>query len=186
MVLKAASAQPVDSLLVHAKRQLRQAMLAGSAEVVLAVRSMFERATADGNLAILGHYFAGYSADLLVSLLSSDGSGASRAELLAYLDYAIVHLEQAKQRDPSFADEGWVLLAGVYGRKIGLRPLSGMRLGPRSSQAQEAATRLEPDYPRVALLQAVSDYTPPRIWGAAKPGRRRDSAGLHACLIRSL
>ena len=170
------SAQPADSLLIQAKQRLQQAMHAGSADEVLAARAMFERATADENLATLAHYYAGYSAHLLVSLLSSDGSAASRAELLAYLDYAARHLEQATQRDPSFA-EGWALLAGVYGRKIGLRPLSGMRLGPRSSRAQQTAIQLEPDNPRVVLLKAVSDYNTPGIWGGnktrAKEGFRR-------------
>ncbi len=161
------SAQPADSLLLLAKQNLQQASNDGSVDQVLLARTMIERAVADENLATLAHYYAGYSAHLLVGLLTGNETSASKAELLAYLDYAILHLGQATERDPSFA-EAWALLASAYGRKIGLRPLLGMRLGPRSSRAQEMAVQLEPDNPRVVMLEAIGGYNTPRIWGGSK------------------
>ncbi len=160
-------AQPADSLLVLAKQKLQQATHDGSVDHILLARTMIERALADENLATLAHYYAGYSAQLLVGLLTSDETSASRSDLLAYLDYAILHLEKATERDPSFA-EAWALLASAYGRKIGLRPLLGMRLGPKSSRAQQMSVQLEPENPRVAMLAAISDYNTPRIWGGSK------------------
>lgn len=168
-------AQPVDSLLLQAKQMLREGEMEGSSDKMLLARVTFERATANDSVATLAHYYAAYAARQLVSLLMSNNSDTPSRELLFHIDYAIQHLEAATQRDPSFA-EGLALLASVYGRKIDLRPVAGMTLGPKSNRAQKAAQELAPDNPRVVLLKAVSDHNTPRMWGGNK---KRAIEGLH-------
>lgn len=168
-------AQPADSLLLQAKEMLRAGAMESNTDKIQQARVMFERATSDDQLATLGHYYAAYAAHQLVGLLSGGDSDTSSRELLTHIDYAIQHLEVASQRDPSFA-EGWALLASVYGRKISLRPLSGMTLGPKSSRAQKTAQELAPNNPRVVLLKAVGDYNTPRMWGGDK---ERAIEGFH-------
>ena len=172
-------AQPADSLLLQAKQMLRTGEMESNTDKIQQARVMFERATSDDDLATLAHYYAAYAAHQLVGLLSGSDSDTPGRELLDHIDYAIHHLEVTSQRDPSFAD-GWALLASVYGRKISLRPLSGMTLGPKSNRAQKTAIELAPDNPRVVLLKAVGDYNTPRMWGGDK---KRAMDGFHQAAV---
>lgn len=170
-----ATAQPAGSLILEAKQLLREGEMEGSPDKVQRARVTFERAAFDDSVATLAHYYSAYAAHQLVGLLSGINSATTRSELVDHIDYAIEHLEVATEREPSFA-EGWALLASVYGRKISYRPIAGMTLGPKSNRARKTAEELAPDNPRVVLLQAVSDYNTPRMWGGDK---KRAMAGLH-------
>ena len=144
---------------------------AGNAEFnpdkIQQARLAFERVTSVDSLATLAHYFAAYAAYELINVLSGNNADTPKRELVGYLDYAIRHLEAGLDRDPSFA-EGWALLASVYGRKISLRPIAGMTLGPKSSAAQQTALELASDNPRVVLLKAIGDFNTPGLWGGSK------------------
>ena len=165
----AVRAQPADSLLLQAKQMLRVGESEGKSDMIQQARATFERATADENLATLAHYYAAYAAHHLVNLLTSNNPDIPKRELFVHIDYAILHLEEATQRDPSFA-EGWALLASVYGRKIGLRPLLGMTLGQKSRRAQQTAVGLAPNNP------APSGYdTRAKIKACTANGRRTRS-----------
>ena len=160
-------AQPADSLLLQAKQMLRVGESEGKSDKIQQARATFERATADESLATLAHYYAAYAAHQLVDLLTGSNPDIPKRELLVHIDYAIHHLEESTQRDPSFA-EGWALLASVYGRKISLKPLLGMTLGQKSRRAQRTAVEIAPDNPRVVLLKAIGDFNTPRMWGGSK------------------
>ena len=83
----------------------------------------------------------------------------------ALLDEAVDQLTQAVKAHDRFA-EGYGLLAGVYGAKIGKSPMiRGMTLGPRAGATMDRAATLEPDNPRIVLQQGVSAFNTPAMFG---------------------
>lgn len=167
LVTSPAIAQPADSLVLQAKQLLKEGELEGSVDKMLLARVTFERAASDDSLSTLAHYYAAYAAHQVIGQLLGDNPDTPKRELLVHIDYAIAHLDEATQRNPSFA-EAWALLASLYGRKISLRPLQGMSLGPKSNRAMKTAQKLAPTSPRVVLLEAVGDFNTPRMWGGNK------------------
>jgi tetratricopeptide (TPR) repeat protein len=81
------------------------------------------------------------------------------------LEGAVSQLQQAVKRDPKDA-ESYALLGSVYGLQIAESPVTGgMRLGPRASAALDRAASLAPTNPRVLLLQGVSAFNTPAMFG---------------------
>ena len=97
----------------------------------------------------------------------------------ALLDEAIDHLTRALKADDRFA-EGYGLLAGVYGAKIGKSPMiRGMVLGPRAGTTMDRAAALEPNNPRIVMQQGVSAFNTPAMFGGG-------NAKAEALLRRSI
>jgi tetratricopeptide (TPR) repeat protein len=80
---------------------------------------------------------------------------------------AISHLKRATKTDPEMAD-AWALLAGCYGQMMGINPMKGMSLGPKSSQALKKAKKLAPQNPRVWIISGTQDYFTPSMFGGDK------------------
>ena len=63
--------------------------------------------------------------------------------------------------------EALALLASVYGMEIGLHPIKGMLLGPKSGAAIRQAEKLAPTNPRVLLSKGIGKlFTPPLFGGS--------------------
>jgi tetratricopeptide (TPR) repeat protein len=105
-------------------------------------------------------YTAAYAAWRLATV-----PAVSKEERGDLLDGAVSQLQQAVKRDPKDA-ESHALLGSVYGLQIAESPMTGgMRLGPRASAALDRAASLEPGNPRVLLLQGVSAFNTPAMFG---------------------
>lgn len=162
-----ALAQSADTLLVRGKQMLQAGMVnEGDLDQMLAARATFERVTADTLRAAWAHYYAALADYRIANYLLSQGED-HKDQAATHLKGAVEHLKTATRLDAEAA-EAYALLSSVYGRQIGLSPVKGILLGPRSSRALAKAEQLAPDNPRVVLAAAISDFNTPGMWGGDK------------------
>jgi cytochrome c-type biogenesis protein CcmH/NrfG len=91
-----------------------------------------------------------------------DVADNERKELLSD---AVSQLQQVVKRHPKDA-EAHALLGSVYGLQIAESPVvRGMTLGPRASGALDRAAGIDGGNPRVLLLQGVSAFNTPAMFG---------------------
>jgi tetratricopeptide (TPR) repeat protein len=88
-----------------------------------------------------------------------------------HVEAAIDALEKIGENSPFYA-EACILLQGLYGRKLGMKPLSGMTLLHRMNKVADQARRLVPGNPRRILMEAVQDFHAPKAWGGDKDRAR--------------
>lgn len=171
-------AQPVDSLIVQGKNLLADGFNETNLDKMRQARAIFERATNDAKRAALAHYYMGLAHNRIANLMAT----TDEKQALTHVDQAIEHLQQATKLDGSFA-EAHALLSSVYGRKIGMKPMLGMIMGPKADVAIKKAKQLDPDNPRIIYIEAMSDFHKPETWGGsierAIDGLQR-AAGLFA------
>ena len=162
----AAVAQPGDSLLVRGKQILQAGTNEGDIDVVYAARATFERALSDTSLSAWAHYYIALT-DYRIANIFSAGETENKDRAAQHLKEAVAHLETAIRIDPKAAEAN-ALLSAVYGRQIGLSPIKGMFLGPKSAMAIKKAEQLAPDNPRVVLIAALNAFNTPEMWGGSK------------------
>lgn len=63
--------------------------------------------------------------------------------------------------------EANALLAGIYGMKIGLKPMRGMTLGPKSGRLLSKATTIDPECALAHYVTGTSAYNTPETWGGS-------------------
>lgn len=64
--------------------------------------------------------------------------------------------------------EAKALLAGIYGMQIGLRPMRGMTLGPKSGRLLSEAVSLDENCALAYYVMGTSAYSTPETWGGSK------------------
>jgi tetratricopeptide (TPR) repeat protein len=159
-----AHAQAPDSLIVQGKNQIAEALNKWDATEMQKARAHFERLLAGKKHEALVHYYIGYCDYRLVIFYQQ----AKNQELMKqHLEAAITHLEAATKLNNKFAD-AYALLSSCYGQKIGMAPMLGMTLGPKSGMTMQSALHLAPDNPRVILLDAIGTYYKPAMFGGDK------------------
>jgi tetratricopeptide (TPR) repeat protein len=141
------------------KVELEQAHYLGSIQSVEALRAKAERLlNLDKNNWHLNYYMA-FTYDLLGSILMvSDEDKADD-----YFDIALEYLEISIERQPSA--DAYALKSSVYGKKIGISPMKGMFLGPKSNSAIDAAYGVSKDNPRVWIIEAIGKMYTPEFFG---------------------
>jgi tetratricopeptide (TPR) repeat protein len=157
---RAASAQPVDSLLARGTVLLDQGTTHGDAAALQQARSLFQRATASDTLTAYSHYYLALADYRLI-----DVSGEDQRE--TYMDDAAKHLEKSLELRSGWAEAN-ALLSLVYGRKAGQGMLSGMRYGPKAGSRLDDAKSADADNPRVLLAEGISLINKPSMWGGDK------------------
>ena len=152
-----------DKFILAGKKQLAEATDNWNEANIIKARSIFERLLAQKKEESLAHYYTGLADYRLASryFISQDARAGQ------YLDDGIKNLEQAIKKNKKFAD-AHALLATLYGQKISLNPSLAMSLGQQSFVSFENAKRLQPNNPRVLLLQATSVYYTPEQFGGSK------------------
>ena len=142
--------------------RLDRAALAGSSKELRAVRAdLLRRLTQPAERAqepMFRHAVAyvGWRMAPLPDVPEQEQTGA--------LEEAVTHLLAVVKNDPKNA-EAQALLGSVYGWQIGQSPTKGMLLGARASGALDRAAEAAPDNPRVVLLQGVSAFNTPAMFG---------------------
>ncbi len=156
-------AQSTDSLIIQGKAMIAAALKQSEANDVLNARAHFERLLTDKSRAALVHYYVAYCDYRYVTAYARRLNQPAET-IDKYLDDAITHLEKAVQIEPKFA-EAHALLGSCYGQKIAGNPMLGMTHGPKASAEIGTALRLEPENPRVIMLDAISKYYTPPMFG---------------------
>jgi len=164
MLFAVANAQSVDSLIIQGKKLIAEGCNQWEVATMQKARAHFERLLTGKKHEALTNYYAGYC-DYRLTLFYQQNQNK---ELTAkHLDEGIKHLETAVKLNNKFA-EAYALLSGCYGQKIGIAPMLGMALGPKAGMSMQSALQLEPDNPRVILLDAIGMYYKPPMFGGSK------------------
>ena len=154
---------PTDSLILKGKTLLEGGTNRGSVDSLKQARALFKRATGAAEHQALAHYYAALANYRLNNQFPEDAE--DRREPV--LKDAIDHLKRAAKIDSTMAD-AWALLAGCYGQRMGLDPMRGMSLDPKSSEVMEKAMTLAPKNPRVWIIGGTQDYFTPSMFGGDK------------------
>jgi len=159
----APSGTRVDSLLLTGKALLDGGVNEGSTDSLQQARALFKQAIGGPKHQPLAHYYVALADYRLVNQLPDDAEDRRERTL----NDAIDHLKTATDQAPKMAD-AWALLAGCYGQMMGLHPMRGMYLGPKSSNAMDTAKRLAPKNPRVWIISGTQEYFTPSLFGGDK------------------
>ena len=149
--------QSPDSLLHQGVTLLDRGHTQGDVQTLQQARATFERVAQSDQRTALAHYYVGLADYQIVNLVNESRQST-------YLDDAQKNLTAALDARPEWA-EAWALLSGVYGRKAAGGMRSGMRYGPKANDAMEKARELGPNNPRVLLMDGISYYNKPSMFG---------------------
>jgi len=158
-------AQEPDSrkILLEARQTIASAADNADRGLFLEAKFMLQPLKNSGQFSTLAYYYLGYI-DYLMGVVI-ERMNEDRAE--ACIDSSIEYLDTAIAKNKSFA-EAYALQASCYGIKISFSPLKGIILGPRSGKLIAKALELAPGNPRVGLIDAISTYNTPSLFGGGK------------------
>ena len=157
-------AQSADSLIIQGKKLINDGCNQWDAAVMQKARAQFERLLADKKREALVRYYLGYCDYRLATFYQQQ---TNKDMVGKHLEAAITHLEAAIKSNNKFA-EAYALLSSCYGQKISLAPMLGMTLGPRAGMTMQSSLQMEPNNPRVILLDAIGNYYKPAMFGGSK------------------
>lgn len=164
----AAAETDIDLRLGEARAELEKAINAWNEEAIMRARAGFERLLDRGGRDWLVRYYIAL-ADYRVAIwhLSAQNKDAVRP----FLDEAEKLLEESLDAEPDFA-ESHALLGAVLGLKIGLKPISGMWIGPRIGGILAEAMELDPENPRLWMIEGVGAFHRPKMFGGGYENAR--------------
>ena len=160
-------AQDVATRIIETKALMATAMDANHMDGLRQARASFERLSQDEVHAPLAHYYIARIESHLMNLVMQEDEDAA----IDYADSALDHLDIATELDEDFA-EAYAMMSSILGRKSGLQPMRAMFLGPKSERMMSKALDMEPDNPRILLIDAISLYYKPSMFGGDKDRAR--------------
>lgn len=165
-VTSAAYAQSTEEAILSGKAMIEAAMKQATSEDLFKARAYFERMLSGKQHEALVRYYIAYC-DYRYATAYARREQNAEDKMEKYLDDAVTHLEAAIKLDDNFA-EAHALLASCYGQQISTNFLLGMTLGPKSSAAMSKALQLQPENPRLVMLDAISKHFTPAMFGGDK------------------
>ena len=147
---------------VEGKELLQQAIDSSNPDQLYEAQKLFDRARQDGHHEEFALYYLALCEYRLATLFA-----ATPGEQAESINRTIEHLKGAIELEDSFSD-AHALLASAYGQKLGLKPHLGMALGPETKRVLEKSKRLDGNNPRVILIDGMSDYYTPAMFGGDK------------------
>ena len=147
---------------VEGKELLQQAIDSSNPDQLYEAQKLFDRARQDGHHEEFALYYLALCEYRLATLFASAPDEQAQS-----INRTIEHLKGAIELEDNFSD-AHALLASAYGQKLGLKPHLGMALGPEIKRVLEKSKRLEGDNPRVVLIDGMSDYYTPAVFGGDK------------------
>ena len=147
---------------VEGKEFLQQAIDSSSSDQLYEAQKLFDRARQDGYHKEFALYYLALCEYRLATLFA-----ATPGEQAESINRTIEHLKEAVELEDNFSD-AHALLASAYGQKLGLKPHLGMMLGPETKRVLEKSKRLDGNNPRVVLIDGMSDYYTPAVFGGDK------------------
>lgn len=125
-----------------------------------ASRDTFRQLTAEISLNSLAHYYVAY-VDYRLAL---GDSNLKKNQVVDMLNHCVSELDLVLDELPLDAD-ALALQSSCFGVKAGVQPLKAMVFGPRASRRMKKAQNADAANPRVALLEAISLYHRPGLFG---------------------
>jgi tetratricopeptide (TPR) repeat protein len=154
--------QAVDDYIIIGKEKIELAIQNWNEQEMLGARAHFERALSLNTNTWLLHYYIAYCDNQLVNLSMSKHD---KSQVKKYANDGLDHLEDAVEEKPDFA-EAYAMMSSLYGTKIAVMPWAAFWYGPKSGRLMEKAMALEPDNPRINLINGISmKFTPKQFGG---------------------
>lgn len=153
-----------DEAVLKAKEVVQKAAIMGEASALKAARELAQTAASqitEPSKKAAALYLVGYANYSLVNLPSEKESKEQNT------DAGIAALEEAVKLEPAFAD-AHALLGSLYGQKAGGGMMAGMKYGQKSAVTMERAITLQPQNPRILMLEGISLFFKPAMWGGDK------------------
>ena len=147
---------------VEGKELLQQAIDSSNPDQLYEAQKLFDRARQDGHHEEFALYYLALCEYRLATLFA-----VTPGEQAECINRTIGHLKGAIELEDNFSD-AHALLASAYGQKLGLKPHLGMALGPETKRVLEKSKRLDGNNPRVVLIDGMSDYYTPAMFGGDK------------------
>jgi len=131
---------------------------------MLESRAYFERLLTKQKPTWLVNYYIAYCDYRLgIYLLQDDNKKDAKDYIIEGLNL----LSKAVEEKPDFVD-AYALMNSLIGNKISLMPISGMWNGPKAQKYITKAMQLEPENPRVFLIDGISKNFTPENFGGGK------------------
>jgi len=156
--------QKPDDFILSGKKIIHSALEHWNEQEMMNARAHFERGLHLNDKEWLFRYYVAYCNDQLVHYYQSKGD---KKTALTYLNDGIKQLNEVIKLNKDFAD-GYGLLSSMYGEKMGIQPWTGIMYGSRSSTLIRKAIQLEPNNPRLYMIQGTSAMFTPEKWGGSK------------------
>jgi hypothetical protein len=140
--------------------RLEGAVLRGQSNELRSIRAdLLRRAQNPSSSADLVQYAIAYVGWRMATL--PDVPEREQGDLL---DDGVSRMQGLVTKDGKNA-EAHALLGSIYGLQIGRAPMKGMILGPRANGALDRAAKEAPANPRVVLVQGISAFNTPALFG---------------------
>ena len=156
--------QTFEDAIMQGKKLLKNGMNTFDETTLLQGRSLFERLLMKEEKQDLIHYYIGY-ADYRLATKYMQSNNLEEAK--KYLDDGITHLEKSLDANDKFA-EAHALVSSLYGQKIMYDMSQAMVLGQLAHASMKTAKLLDPENPRITILEAISTYFTPEQYGGSK------------------
>ena len=147
---------------VEGKELLQQAIDSSNPDQLHKAQKLFEQARQNSHHEEFALYYLALCEYRLATLFA-----ATPDEQTQCINRTIEHLKGAIELEDNFSD-AHAFLASAYGQKLGLKPHLGMALGPETKRVLEKSKRLDGNNPRVVLIDGMSDYYTPSMFGGDK------------------
>jgi tetratricopeptide (TPR) repeat protein len=152
-----------ELVLSQAKHLITTGVNSANDQMLDRARSTLLPLVQDQQVSALALYYLGY----IDFRMATIHPGMDKDSIVTYFERGIESLRSATEKNAKCA-EAYALLGSCYGQKIRYYPLAGIILGPKSGAAFSTALALEPENPRVVLLDAISTYYTPALFGGSK------------------
>ena len=134
---------------------------------LLATANSFQRIADAEKTQWLPYYYAAYSTVAAAYTLTTGGSGdAAKTDPLADKAETLLNQAEALSKDNS---EIWCVRKQIASLRLLADPMNRyMTYGPKATEALEKAKQLNPENPRVYLLEAQDKFYTPEQFGGSK------------------
>jgi tetratricopeptide (TPR) repeat protein len=158
--IRAEEKATVDSHILTIKALQQEAVNNGDVEKLKEISTKLERLSTFGDKEWLVNYYLALN-NYRISTIAYDDKEISEK----YIESAKEAVQQSIEGKDDFADSH-ALLSSILGIEIGFKPQLGMINGMKSGKEIEKAKKLDPENPRVYLIDGTGKlYTPPMFGG---------------------
>jgi len=159
LVLKADDKQTVDEHLLTIKSAQQEAVDEGDVEKLKEISSKLERLSTFGDKEWLVNYYLALNYYRISSILYDN-----KEESEKYLESAKEAVQKSIKGKDDFTDSH-ALFCSILGMEISFKPQLGMVNGMQSGREIEKAKKLDPENPRVYMIDGTGKLYTPAMFG---------------------
>ena len=156
--LRAEEEVNIDSLIIILKAEQQDALNKGSHQQFKEIGAKLERLSTFGEKGWLTSYYLSCNYYRMSNLTEN------KEEREKYVEAAKKTIEKSIESKGDFS-ESHALYSSILGLGIGLKPYLGMKNGMKSGNEIAKAYELEPNNPRIYLIDGISVLYTPKVFG---------------------